>query len=237
MMFHLRRLPARSTAYSRNGLVEARSDRRTMSFPRTISIAAEPQLRMTLVEQFAALGRYALRDGRFAAPGEDWPDAAILDEAHCGAEGLADARRQGCTTNIVLIADAPKAPPPGVDAVIARPFRFAELVDLIDSAPSAVGPYRFEAGELRAPWGARLKLTEKESAILARLARAHGATVSREALLRDVWGYGPNMSTRTLETHIHRLRRKFESSPGRPRWLKTEGGGYRLAVREEDAAS
>lgn len=208
-----------------------------MSLPRIISIDAEPQLRATLVEQFSALGRYALRNGPFAAPGEDWPDAAILDEAHCGAEAIAEARRLGCKTNIVLIADAPKTPPPNVDAVIARPFRFAALVALIDTAPPiAVGPYRFDAGELWAPSGARLKLTEKESAILARLARADGATVSREALLRDVWGYGPNMSTRTLETHIHRLRRKLEASPARPRWLKTEGGGYRLTAGEEDPA-
>lgn len=209
-----------------------------MSFPRIVSIAAEPRLRMTLVEQFTALGRYALRQGRFAAPGEDWPDAAILDEAHCGAETLAEARRQGCRTCIVLIADAPKAPPPGVDAVIARPFRFAALVDLIDSPPPpiAVGPFRFEAGELRTPSGARVKLTEKEAAIVARLARAHGATVSRETLLRDVWGYGPNMSTRTLETHVHRLRRKLEPSPARPRWLRTDGDGYRLAVGEKDPA-
>ncbi|MBM3563146.1 MAG: transcriptional regulator [Alphaproteobacteria bacterium] len=208
-----------------------------MSLPRTLGIAAEPQLRAILVEQFTALGRYALREDAFAARGEDWPDAAVLDESPCGREALADARRQGRKTRIVLIADAPKTPPPCVDAVIARPFRFAELVDLIDSPqPSAVGPYRFAAGELRTPSGARLKLTEKETAILARLARAQGAPVSREALLRDVWGYGPNMSTRTLETHIHRLRKKLEPSPARPRWLKTEGDGYRLANGEGDPA-
>ena len=118
--------------------------------------------------------------------------------AHCDLKALADARARGCRTRVVLIADEPKSPPLGVDAVVTRPIRFAELVALIDSAPAraAVGPYHFEAGELRAPSGARLKLTEKETAILARLARAHGAAVSREALLRDVWGYGPNMSTR-----------------------------------------
>lgn len=227
---------AMMAAHSRNISFRARSDRRTMSLPRTIGIAAEPQLRATLIEQFTALGRYALCDGPFAAPGEDWPDAAVLDESPCGAKALADARRQGCKTRIVLIADSPKTRPTGVDAVIARPFRFAELVALIDSAPppSAVGPYRFEAGELWAPSGARLKLTEKEAAIVARLARAQGETVSREALLRDVWGYGPNMSTRTLETHIHRLRRKLEPSPGRPRWLKTEEDGYRLAAASEE---
>jgi DNA-binding response OmpR family regulator len=208
-----------------------------MSLSRTLSVDAEAQLRATLVEQFAALGRYALCEGQLGARGEDWPDAAILDDAHCNAEALARARARGCRTRVVLIADAPKSPPTGVDAVIARPIRFGELVALIDSLcpPAAVGPYRFEAGELRAASGARLKLTEKEAAIVARLARARGATVSREALLHDVWGYGPNMSTRTLETHIHRLRRKLEPSPGKPRWLKTEGDGYRLAANEEDA--
>ncbi|MGD9658970.1 MAG: response regulator transcription factor [Methylocystis sp.] len=209
-------------------------------FPtRTLSILAEPPLRATLIEQFTALRRYALREFRFGAPGEDYPDAAILDDAHCHLEALADARARGCTTRVVLIANSTRTPLQGIDAVVVRPFRFAELVALIDRAPAAaaIGPYRFEAGELRTPSGERLRLTEKEAAILARLARAHGATVSREALLRDVWGYGPNMSTRTLETHIHRLRRKFEPSPGHPRWLKTEGDGYRLAAREEDAAS
>jgi hypothetical protein len=210
-----------------------------MSLSRILSIAANAPLRAMLVEQFAALGRDALRDGQLGAPGDNWPEAAIMDESHCDHKALADVRARGCRTRVVLIADEPKSPPLGVDAVVTRPIRFAELVALIDSAPAraAVGPYHFEAGELRAPSGARLKLTEKETAILARLARAHGAAVSREALLRDVWGYGPNMSTRTLETHIHRLRRKLEPSPERPRWIKTEGDGYRLAASEEDPAS
>jgi len=232
----MRRSPARVTAYSRNTLFQASSDRRPMSLPRTLSIAAEPQLRATLVEQFAAIGRYALCEGGLSAMAEEWPDAAIFDEAHVDSEALAGARARGCKTRIVLIADARRSPPEGVDAVILRPFRFAELVTLVDAAPApaAVGPYRFEAGELRTPSGARVKLTEKEAAILARLARAQGATVSREALLRDVWGYGPNMSTRTLETHIHRLRRKLEPTPDRPRWLKTERDGYRLAAASEE---
>ena len=76
-----------------------------MFLPRALIIAAEPQLRATLVEQFAALGRYALRDGQLGAPGEDWPDAAIVDEAHCDPKALADARARGCRTRVVLIAD------------------------------------------------------------------------------------------------------------------------------------
>lgn len=203
-----------------------------MTFQRSICIAAEPALTASLAEQFAALGRFTLCETPPTAPDERWPHALALDESRYGLAMLALARGRGSKSFVVLIADAPKAPPAGVDAVIARPFRFVDLVALIDLAPRAapaVGPYRFEARELRAPSGARLKLTEKEAAILARLAQADGAPVSREALLRDVWGYAPSVSTRTLETHIHRLRRKLEPSPANPRWLVTEGAGYRLA--------
>lgn len=214
--------------------MHVRGARRFMT-SRTVYIAAQPELTASLAEQFAALGRFTLRESQTC----DWPDAMVLDESRYDADAIAAARGRGCESFVVMIADAPKAPPAGVDAIIARPFRFAELVGLIESAPRAspaVGPYRFEARELRAPSGARLKLTEKEAAILARLAKANGASVSRETLLRDVWGYAPEISTRTLETHIHRLRRKLEPAPERPRWLVTDGAGYRLARRKEDCA-
>ncbi len=66
-----------------------------------------------------------------------------------------------------------------------------------------------QAGELRAPSGARLKLTEKETAILARLARAHGATVSRAALLRAevqhfAFPYGDRISAGSRESEFCR---------------------------------
>ncbi|MBI3274464.1 MAG: winged helix-turn-helix domain-containing protein [Methylocystis sp.] len=79
--------------------------------------------------------------------------------------------------------------------------------------------------------GKRLRLTEKERAILLRLAKAGGASVSRDMLLRDVWGYNPAVTTRTLETHIYRLRRKLELDASTARLLVTERGGYKLASR------
>jgi DNA-binding response OmpR family regulator len=75
--------------------------------------------------------------------------------------------------------------------------------------------------------GARIMLTEKETATLARLSLSKEA-VPRDVLLADVWGYSPSVTTRTLETHIHRLRRKIEKDPARPQFLVTEPGGYRL---------
>jgi DNA-binding response OmpR family regulator len=52
--------------------------------------------------------------------------------------------------------------------------------------------------------------------------------VSREVLLREVWGYKANVTTHTLETHIYRLRQKIEHDPAKAQLLITEAGGYKL---------
>ena len=76
--------------------------------------------------------------------------------------------------------------------------------------------------------GTRLRLTEKETAILKYLYRAGGKPVPREELLNDVWGYHAAVTTHTLETHVYRLRQKIELEPSNARILVTEPGGYRL---------
>ena len=72
-------------------------------------------------------------------------------------------------------------------------------------------------------------LTLKEVGILRCLLRMDGA-VATQRLLADVWGYSPAASTRTLQTHIHRLRRKIEADPCNARLLVTTKDGYRLAA-------
>lgn len=76
--------------------------------------------------------------------------------------------------------------------------------------------------------GEEFRLTEKERDILVLLDRHRGAVVERKALLDSVWGYAEGVETHTLETHIHRLRRKIESDPTAPEILCTEESGYRL---------
>ena len=76
--------------------------------------------------------------------------------------------------------------------------------------------------------GTKLRLTEKEAAILRYLHRVAPGMVKREILLREVWGYAANVTTHTLETHIYRLRQKIEEDPVHARLLVTEGGGYKL---------
>lgn len=106
--------------------------------------------------------------------------------------------------------------------------------DRAELSAFALGPYICDPGQRtltdRAS-GRAQSLTEKEAAILACL-RAAGRTVARTALLSGVWGYDGRVTTHTLETHIHRLRRKIESDPRRPSLLLTDSGGYRLGELE-----
>jgi len=51
-------------------------------------------------------------------------------------------------------------------------------------------------------------------------------------LLREIWGYSPAVDTHTLETHIHRLRRKIEDASGRPKLLLSAPSGYRLTTND-----
>lgn len=80
---------------------------------------------------------------------------------------------------------------------------------------------------------AAIRLTEKETAILAYLHMA-GNAVPREDLLHHVWSYVPDVETHTLETHIYRLRQKIEDDPSNPKILLTQGDGYSIAVTERD---
>jgi DNA-binding response OmpR family regulator len=82
--------------------------------------------------------------------------------------------------------------------------------------------------------GAETVLTEIETHLLSMLLRTAEQAVPREDLLRDVWGYNSKVSTRTLETHIYRLRRKLEHGKGRATILETVPGGYRLALRGKE---
>jgi len=89
---------------------------------------------------------------------------------------------------------------------------------------------RFRPGSklLTTDKGSKLKLTEKETAILRYLYRAGQKVVGREILLAEVWGYNSAVTTHTLETHIYRLRQKIETDPSNARILVTEPGGYKL---------
>ena len=74
----------------------------------------------------------------------------------------------------------------------------------------------------------KVRLTEKETAILKYLYRIGNKVVGRDVLLGEVWGYNAGVTTHTLETHVYRLRQKIERDPSNAEILVTEPGGYRL---------
>jgi hypothetical protein len=187
---------------------------------RTVLIVASPRLAGLIAEQFEAQGLYApllATPAPIGGEGEAFPfEAAILDAAACDAAARAQELREQGFDGVILLIDAEA---PAADAALARPLRLADLLGHL------AAPTRRRCG------GAGLRLTEKEAAILERLEQAQGAILPKAALLADVWGYGPNVATRTLETHIHRLRRKLDADPKYPQTLSTEEGGYRLIER------
>ena len=212
-----------------------------------IVIFGEANLRASLLEQFALhpdVAPFEAGDGAAALAliARETPDALLVDAAApSAAELVAKAREAGFSGAVVLLAAGAPHALDGVDAYVSRPFRFADLLARVQERSRkdvsvVIGPYLFclDAQELRNAAGERQRLTEKEAAILARLARAKGAVTPKDVLLRDVWGYREGVTTRTLETHIHRLRRKLEAEPGRPRLLLTAPGGYQLATSGDE---
>jgi DNA-binding response OmpR family regulator len=214
------------------------------SAKRVLLVDHDAVLRASLAEQLTRDGPYAVIEAGSAAEAREQAKdggyaLAIIDQNLPDGAGDALARElkaQGFETPVLLLAD--KAAPPAAAEYLEKPFRFADLLARLnqhlsrhaasDDVPVAIGPYLFRPGAKLLTQGARkVRLTEKETDILKFL-HAAGATVGREILLHEVWGYNPAVTTHTLETHIYRLRRKIEENPGEARILVTEGGGYRL---------
>ncbi|WP_137125844.1 response regulator transcription factor [Roseomonas sp. HF4] len=238
-----------------------------MTGPRPVLIVDDdPALSATLAEQLALEGEFATveaptlaaADAALMAEGARF-DLVLLDirlPDGDGREFCARLRRLGLRMPVIMLtgSDSESDIVSGLDAgandYIAKPFRLNELLarmraqlrayDSSEDAVFKVGPYLFRpaAKQLHDPArNKRVRLTEKEAAILKFLYRAGGRPVPRNVLLNDVWGYNSNVTTHTLETHIYRLRQKIEPNPGEARLLVTEAGGYRLepALDTQDA--
>ena len=77
--------------------------------------------------------------------------------------------------------------------------------------------------------GKPIDLTEREFRLLQYFAQHAGITLSREKLLREVWGHKSGTLTRTVDVHVASLRHKLETSPRKPELILTvPGAGYRF---------
>ncbi|MFC3692446.1 response regulator transcription factor [Chenggangzhangella methanolivorans] len=163
-----------------------------------------------------------------------------------GREAVKVMRRDGYRGPVIMLtgqdsdADTILGLEAGANDYVAKPVRFAVLLARIraqlrsheasEDAIFTIGPYTFKPGGkvLVTDKNAKIRLTEKETAILRFLYRAGSSVVGRETLLQEVWGYNSGVTTHTLETHVYRLRQKIEADPSNARLLVTEAGGYKL---------
>lgn len=158
-------------------------------------------------------------------------------------------RKHGVRAPIILLtaldgdADAILGLDSGANDYVNKPVRFGVLHARVrahlrqhentDDATFDVGPYTFKPSAkmvLDDEKGIKIRLTDKETAIIKYLLKAGGRPVPRDQLLDEVWGYNAGVTTHTLETHVYRLRQKIEPDPANASILVTESGGYRLAV-------
>ena len=203
---------------------------------------------LDLCEEFTVYAESCARAaiGRVA---EERIDLAVMDVGLPDMDGREAVRRmrQGGFRGPVIMLTAQDSEEDHVEGLeagandyVTKPFKFGILLARIrahlrnheasEDAVFQIGPYTFRPGAklLVGERGSKLKLTEKETAILRFLYRAGRAVVARDTLLAEVWGYNAHVTTHTLETHIYRLRQKIEPNPATAAILVTEGGGYKL---------
>lgn len=224
---------------------------------RVLLVDDDETLREMLTGQLATQGEFRTETaatgaaGLAMAKGEPF-DVVLLDIGLPDMDGREVCRqmRSGnvkCPIIMLTAIDGDAETVVGLDAgandYIVKPFRLNVLLARLrahirqhersDDAKFVIGPYTFSPSAkllLNTTTKKKVRLTEKETAILKYLYRCGNRVISREVLLDEVWGYNAGVTTHTLETHIYRLRQKIEIDPAHVRLLVTEAGGYRLAI-------
>ena len=225
-----------------------------MNKRRIFLVDDDADLRQTLVDQLshyrefevveAGTGSEALTKVR-----DSHVDLMILDVGlpdMDGREAVKILRRDGFKSPILMLtghdtdSDEILGLEAGANDYVTKPFKFSVLLariraalrqhDQSEDVVFTIGQYSFQpaAKLLEAADGQKVRLTDKETSILKYLYRQGPKTITRDVLLKEVWGYNNRVTTHTLETHIYRLRQKIERDPSNARLLVTEEGGYRL---------
>lgn len=201
----------------------------------------------------AACGRTALEKFRARTP-----DLVLLDimmPVMNGYDVCREIRRDDPHTPVLMLTakseeiDKVIGLELGADDYIVKPFGTAELLARVRSAlrrSAATQPPEEKKtasrtivlGDVSVDFasmtgcrnGENFSLTPKETALLKFLAENEGQVLSREVLLEEVWGVMCDITTRSVDQHILRLRQKLEDNPASPRFIHTaHGAGYKFA--------
>lgn len=227
-----------------------------MPTARVLLVEDEPGLQLALTDRLVAEG-YRVEtagDGDTAirrATGEPF-DIIVLDVMLPGRDGFEVAktvRQQGVRTPILMltartqVVDRVVGLKLGADDYLTKPFETVELLARIEAllrrapASSGVTLERFQFGNIAVDVrkaevtrdGALIELSAKEFHLLRYFVEHRGATLSREELLSEVWGYQSTPSTRTVDVHVAWLRQKLEPNSRVPQYILTVHGlGYKF---------
>ncbi len=185
---------------------------------------------------------------------EGWAELLILDLMLPGMDGYAllrAARERGLRAPVLILtalgeeAEKVRGFRFGADDYVTKPFGLMELLARVEALLRRASrgddvlkeTYRLGGVEVQTSAhvvtrdGALVQLRPREYDLLVALCRRRGEVISRADLLKDVWGYGDDVVTRTVDTHVAELRRKLEVDPALPRWIVTvPRAGYRLEL-------
>ncbi len=183
-------------------------------------------------------------------------DLLILDLMLPGQDGLTvcqKLRQNGLSLPILMLTarrqlkDRIVGLKTGADDYLTKPFQMAELLARVEAllrrarraaagADSATAGYQFGTVSLNVTRtevsrkGKTVALSAKEFQLLKYFLEHRGATLSRDVLLREVWGYDTAPDSRTVDVHVAWLRQKLENDPKNPDFILTVVGfGYRFA--------
>ncbi len=186
------------------------------------------------------------------------PDLVVLDIMMPGMDGVAVLKRlrqKDSTRHLPVImltarsqqGDRIQGLESGADDYLTKPFSPRELVlritGLLRRSNSVrtvselrIGPFQFDFRHLKfLVHGEPVDLTTTEFRLVAMLLETPAMTHPRSSLLREVWGYSDEVHTRTLDTHMKRLREKLGAYH---RCIETvRGVGYRFRLPEEESTS
>ncbi len=179
-------------------------------------------------------------------------DLIVLDVMLPSMDGFhvaGDLRRRGNNTPILMLTardeveDKVGGLKAGADDYLTKPFEAAEFLARIEALmrrtarQSGPGLRTYDFGGMRVDFAKSrlvrdektIDLSEQECRLLQYLIENRGEVVSRDTLLREVWGYETVPITRTVDVHVAWLRQKIEADPKQPRFIVTvHGRGYRF---------
>jgi DNA-binding response OmpR family regulator len=182
---------------------------------------------------------------------DEAPDLVLLDlmlPGMSGLEILQELRTRGLQTPVLILTARDRLPDKlegfglGADDYITKPFDLRELLARIDAALrrrriEARDHGTVEFGDVAVDFGARtvsqggedVPVTPREFDLLGLLVRNPRKAFSRDQILRQVWGYDYEGTTRTVDNFVASLRQKLEADPQRPRYIVTvRAVGYRF---------